>query len=118
MIGDKIRQLREEKKMTQKDLADALNITPASIGLYEQNRRSPNLQLLNKIADFFNVSTDYLLDRTTDRNINIYTKSDIGNLTNDSNLEVIALSKRIKGDKELAEKILRILAIIENDSQS
>lgn len=118
MIGDKIRQLREEKRMTQKDLADALNITPASIGLYEQNRRNPNLELLNKIADFFNVSTDYLLHRTDDRNINIYAKKEIENFTNDSNLEVVALSTRIKDDRELAEKILRILEIIENDSQS
>lgn len=64
MLGDKLKALREEKNLTQANLAKLLNISPSTIGMWEQNRRSPDNEALNKIADFFNVSSDYLLGRT------------------------------------------------------
>lgn len=57
-------RLRERKGFTQQQLADAIGITRQSLSLYEKAERTINIELLAKIADFFNVSTDYLMGRT------------------------------------------------------
>ena len=60
---DKIlKLLRNEKNMSQQELADALGISKSSINMYE--RGEPNFEVLETIADFFNVDIDYLLGRT------------------------------------------------------
>ena len=56
-----IKELRLSSKYTQEDLAQKLKISKSTIGMYEQNRRSPDLDTLVKISKIFNVSTDYLL---------------------------------------------------------
>ncbi len=56
--------LREQKNITQQELADELGITRQSLSLYEKAERTINIELLARIADFFNVSTDYLMGRT------------------------------------------------------
>ena len=63
MIGNRIKLLREELGLKQDELAKALNISPSSIGMYETNKREPNNEITIKLADFFGVSTDYLLGR-------------------------------------------------------
>ncbi|MCM1009143.1 MAG: helix-turn-helix domain-containing protein [Ruminococcus flavefaciens] len=57
-------RLREQKGLTQQQLADKLQITRQSLSLYEKAERTINIELFAKIADFFNVSTDYLMGRT------------------------------------------------------
>lgn len=64
MIKNRLKQLRKEANLTQKDLADKLNISKGSIAMYETGKRSPDNEILSIIADFFGVSTDYLLGRT------------------------------------------------------
>lgn len=66
-LGEKIRNLRISKGLTQERLGELLNLAESTISLYESNRRSPDYETLNKIADFFGVSTDYLLGRTDER---------------------------------------------------
>lgn len=62
---DKIlKLLRNEKNMSQQELADALGISKSSINMYERGERQPNFEVLEAIADFFNVDIDYLLGRT------------------------------------------------------
>ena len=62
---DKIlKLLRNEKNMYQQELADALGISKSSINMYERGERQPNFEVLETIADFFNVDIDYLLGRT------------------------------------------------------
>ena len=60
-----LKLLRTEKKMSQQELADALGIPKSSINMYERGERQPNFEVLETIADFFNVDIDYLLGRTT-----------------------------------------------------
>ena len=67
-FGDRLKELREEKELKQAELASLFNISPSTIGMYEQNRRTPDFALLNSIADYFGVSIDYLLGRTDIRN--------------------------------------------------
>lgn len=61
MFGDKLKRLREAQGLSQQQLADKLDMSPSGIGMWEQNRRQPDNETLKKVAQFFDVSTDYLL---------------------------------------------------------
>ena len=61
MIGDRIKQLRIDAKMTQPELAKRLDVTRSAVATYENNSRQPSFQILIRLAKIFNVSTDYLL---------------------------------------------------------
>lgn len=63
-FGDLLAELRADNKMTQKDLAKILFVTPGTISNYENNEYFPDMEKLIALADFFHVSTDYLLGRT------------------------------------------------------
>lgn len=64
-FGDRLRYLREEKGITQKELGKVLNISDRVVGYYEANDRFPKDEdILRKIADFFDVSVDYLIGRS------------------------------------------------------
>ena len=67
-FGARLRTLREEQGLYQKDLAEKLALTQKTISNYENNERFPDQKTLRKIADLFNVSIDFLLDRTEIRN--------------------------------------------------
>lgn len=73
-FGDRLRKLRLENNMTQENLSKKLNVSRATVGRYETDERFPDKNLLKKIADIFEVSIDYLLGRTDNRNGNIYWK--------------------------------------------
>lgn len=61
-FADKLRRLRREKDLTQHELARLTNVNPSSIGMYENGSRFPKRAPLLRIANFFKVSVDYLLD--------------------------------------------------------
>lgn len=63
-FGELLARLRKEKGILQKELATYLNVTVATISNYEKGVHSPDYETLVKLADFFDVSTDYLLQRT------------------------------------------------------
>jgi transcriptional regulator with XRE-family HTH domain len=67
-LGKRLKELREEKGLLQKDVAKYLKITTSAYGYYEQGKRDPDTETLQKLADFFNVSVDYLLGRTDIKN--------------------------------------------------
>ena len=60
----RIKELREDNDLTQKQLSEFLNISQVAYSYYELNKRSIPLELLCKLADFYNTSVDYLLYRT------------------------------------------------------
>lgn len=68
MIGKRIKLLRTEKEVTQKELADFLSLTPKMISFYEKGERFPPHDIISKLSDYFNVTTDYLLCKTDKRN--------------------------------------------------
>ncbi|WZL73102.1 S24 family peptidase [Clostridiaceae bacterium 35-E11] len=61
--GDRFKKLRKEKKLTQVQLGNILNTSHATINRYEKGIHQPDLNTINKIAEIFNVTTDYLLGR-------------------------------------------------------
>jgi len=64
MLAKRLKYLREERNLTQKELAEKLGISPSAIGMYESDKRNPDTYMLNILANFFNVSVDYILGRT------------------------------------------------------
>ena len=61
-FGNILRWLLEENELTQKQLSEDLNIAASTLGHYINNRREPDFNTLKRIAVYFNVSIDYLLD--------------------------------------------------------
>lgn len=59
----KLKELRVKKGLVQADVARALNISVQSYCNYEKEQRQPSPEMLSALADFFNVSVDYLLER-------------------------------------------------------
>lgn len=60
-FGERLRQIRREQFVRQKQLADHLNVAVSTLSQYENDKRHPNFDILVDIAHYFNVSTDYLL---------------------------------------------------------
>ena len=61
MLGEKIKKYREEKKMTQMEVAEVLGVKPATISKYEAGALEPNIESLKKLAELFVISVDELL---------------------------------------------------------
>lgn len=63
-LGKRLKELREERNLTQRQVAAALKINSVTYLHYEKAQREPPLTLLAEMASFFNVSVDYLLGLT------------------------------------------------------
>lgn len=63
MLGDRLRKLRKEKGIQIVEVAEYLGISRQGYGNYENGMREPSMTMLVKLADFYEVSTDYLLGR-------------------------------------------------------
>lgn len=60
--GDRMALLREERDLTQEELAEIIGITRAALSHYEKNRRQPEYKILAKIASYFDVSIDWIIN--------------------------------------------------------
>lgn len=85
-LGSRLRKLRNEKGMTLVDFADRFNIGKSTVSDYENCKRKPDYEMIKKFADFYNVTTDYLLCLTEERNIynnpkkKLYTSEELINI--------------------------------------
>lgn len=69
IFGNRLKNLRLEKQLTGEELGNALNVTKVAISNWESGNRSPHHEMLSKIARYFDVSVDYLLGNTDERNL-------------------------------------------------
>lgn len=69
-FATRIKQLRIDNNLTQRDIADKIGITPTGISYWESGNAIPNFETLKKLADFFNVSIDYLTGNENNNNEN------------------------------------------------
>lgn len=83
--GKRIKALRVEKKMSQKELAEVLGVSPSTIGMYEQGRRNPDGNMIVKLCEVFSVSSDSLLG--------------VGESSKDASDIIREISERIRSDK-------------------
>lgn len=61
MFGERLRTLRRNAHLTQQELGKRLGVSTSAIGMYEQNRRTPDHTVIGRVCDVFGVSADYLL---------------------------------------------------------
>jgi len=64
MLPNRLKELRQKANITQKELALSIHSSQQNIAFYEKGERKPKHEMVEKLADFFNVSTDYLLGKT------------------------------------------------------
>lgn len=63
-LGSRLKKLRDDKELTLEYVANKIGTTKVSIGRYEKDLREPKGEMLNLLANFYDVSVDYLLGRT------------------------------------------------------
>lgn len=63
MFSIKLKELRQKHNLSQKEFAEILKVSTGTVGNWEVGLREPDFEMLIKIADMFNISCDYLLDR-------------------------------------------------------
>ena len=64
MFAERLKALRKEANLTQREFAQAVNVAVGTVGMWEIGKREPAFDTVNQIANFFEVSVDYLLGRT------------------------------------------------------
>lgn len=85
MLGMRIKNLRKKVGLTQKQLADKLNIAPSTVAMYEAGKRDPDTETLKMMSKIFDVTTDYLLGNESKvvtqehlDNVHDFIKSELG----------------------------------------
>ena len=68
MNGDILKELRQSKGLTQQELGDLVGISASNVRMIEKNQRNGSLDVVSKLADYFNVSIDYLEGKTNYKN--------------------------------------------------
>lgn len=96
MLSDRLKELRRKHKLTQVQFAKIFNISSGTIAMWETNKRTPDAEMLIEIANYFNVSLDYLLDN----------KKKIAETENNTKNDLkIALFGDMKVDDEVLDEV-------------
>lgn len=66
-LEERLKSLREESKYSQREVAEKLGISTSAYGYYEQGKTTPDTEMLLKLANLFQVTTDYLLGRSDEK---------------------------------------------------
>jgi transcriptional regulator with XRE-family HTH domain len=113
-IGSRLAFLRDQRGLTQEELAASLGISRAALSHYEKSRREPDTETLGKIADLFQVSIDYLVGRTphpqTTLDPEVRQFADELELSDEQLLDHFALT--IDGRKLTADEARRFIAFV------
>lgn len=107
-VGQRLRYLRKLKNLTQQDLANSLGINRSTYARYETGDHEADYETLNKLADFFDVSVDYILGRTDNPSPPSTRRIDRGT----------TIGKRLKQLREERQLTLRQLAQVAHVSHS
>jgi len=136
MIGKRIKRLRESKGLTQLEFARMINISNSTLSQYESEQRAPSDEIKIKIADFFNVSLDYLLGQTNDPRpidqVNDENKQRISKALKDEDPELVDFWQELKEREDLfllfkqarelddddIKRIIRIIKVIEDEEEA
>ena len=109
MFSTRLKQLREEHRISQAHLARAIGVGQSTVGMWESGKNYPEFKTLEKLSEYFGVSTDFFLGRD-DEDI----KKEVAALSDDDlNSEIInLLTTLFPGREEFALKTLQTLAEI------
>lgn len=109
-LGSKIKHLREQNNINQKELAKKLAISNVQLSRYESDERRPDYETLTKIADYFNITVDYLLGR---QDLSIEDKEDFEKFSKDPSLQRMFKEMKDSPEEDL-EELQQIWNIIKN----
>ncbi|UZQ85079.1 helix-turn-helix domain-containing protein [Thermoclostridium stercorarium] len=104
MLSERIKELRNEKGISQSALANHLGLTQQAIAKWEKGIAEPDSEMLKKIATFFDVSVDYLLGRTDIRKLN---KNDNEDFPEDVKVLMRSVSKLTDKQKEIVKRLVQ-----------
>lgn len=118
----RLKELRKRDNISQLQLAEAVGVTRGSISFYEKGERQPDIVTLANIAEYFNVTTDYLLgfERSSSRNteiVNIENETGLNGQTIDKLKNFVEISKNKTTDESFDIDTLNI-HLLENENRS
>ena len=102
MIGQRIRDLRKQKRMSQTELAKSAGVSQTTVTAWETGKAEPSSSAVSKLADIFNVTTDYLLGRPNKQE----TKKDDVELSDDDVIMTWQGKPLSDEDRELIRRIM------------
>ena len=111
-FGERLRRLRKDRDITQGQLAEVIGVVPSAVGKYERiPQSSPSVEALIKIADYFNVSIDYLLKGvqaapSVENNLN-------GQMLNSSFVQASHGGVVFNGEQSISPEAMELLHIYE-----
>lgn len=118
MFSKILKSLRVQQKKTQQDVADFLGITRQGYAKYENDLGEPDNSTLTKLADYFEVSTDYLLGRTDTPDLTPQEQDEADFQAFANNPELSVFYKELpKSDEEAVERLRKIWEIIKHEKK-
>lgn len=107
---DRLRELREERNLTQQELGQIIGVSKSTIAMYEQGKRKPKFEIQEALADYFNVDLDYLTGRSD--------KTTVAMPVKDAKPQRrFLLDKIAKADDKKLDKIAKRMEIIDEEEQ-
>lgn len=114
MIGERLKKLRNAKKLTISSAAEIFGVASRTYSSYEAEEREPNLTMLCKFADYYGVTTDYLLGRESDETLELSKEFNMTALEKYITEEFLKLEKNMRDD--LMEFMQKSVKNIMNES--
>lgn len=125
IFGQRLRKLREQKGITQAEISKALKMNRATYAHYETGRREPDIATLRLLAEYFNVSVDYLIGKTNERNSSpheiynakelIYTiPEEYRELFKKQNISYIEFAKKMMKEKIAPSDLMELIRVTKN----
>ncbi|MFW9968593.1 MAG: helix-turn-helix domain-containing protein [Candidatus Odinarchaeota archaeon] len=109
-LSYRLKKLREEKGITTREISKIFNVSKSTISNYENDIRKPDYEMIKRLAEFYDVSTDYIIGNTDDRNIEVMKDNDIPEILRNVGYEEINIIKEAK-KKLTTEEIKELLEV-------
>lgn len=117
-FGDRLKELRESRKLTQLELANMFNVHKTTISNWEKGKRFPDEEILNKLADYFNISMNYLLGKEAKNDIKSKSINDMTEMVVSTLVRRLIDERVITKEGEFDDKTMNLIkAAIKIDAQ-
>ena len=95
-LPERLKDMRAKLKLSQREVANILDVSPSVISAYEAGERTPSVEILLRLADLYQCNTDYLLGRTDEKPS---TMVDVSDLTDSQTQAVLTVIKAFRESK-------------------